>query len=92
MDDKRNTTQTYTDKPSQEEKLSKAAQEERALSVVSGSDAQSIGGRSGIPSRKSKTAMKDFILSTLNKNKAEGCYVAKKGGPQKEAQPMHIVN
>ena len=36
--------------------------------------------------------MKDFILSTLSKNKAEGCYVVKKGGPQQKAQPMHIVN
>jgi hypothetical protein len=33
---------------------------------------------------KQKNNMKDFIMSTLNKNKAEGCYVVKKsGGPQK---------
>jgi hypothetical protein len=37
--------------------------------------------------------MKDFILSTLSKNKAEGCYVVKKAGnaPQK-IQPTYTVN
>lgn len=40
---------------------------------------------------KQKNHMKDFILSTLNKNKAEGCYVVKKSGPQKP-QPAFTVN
>ena len=35
--------------------------------------------------------MKDFILNTLNKNKAEGCYIVKKSGPQKP-QPAYTVN
>lgn len=35
--------------------------------------------------------MKDFILSTLTKNKNEGCYVIKKGGPPKP-QPSFTVN
>lgn len=35
--------------------------------------------------------MKDFIMSTLNKNKAEGCYVVKKSGPAKP-QPAFTVN
>lgn len=46
-----------------------------------------IGGNKG----KSKNAMKDFIMSTLNKNKVEGCYVIKKGGPPKP-QPAYTVN
>jgi len=40
---------------------------------------------------KSKNAMKDFIMNALNKNKAEGCYVIKKGGPPKP-QPAFTVN
>ena len=47
----------------------------------------------GLANNKSKTknSMKDFILSTLNKNKNEGCYVIKKGGPPKP-QPAYVVN
>lgn len=45
-----------------------------------------------MPKNKVKNNMKDFILSTLSKNKAEGCYVVKKsGGPQKP-QPSYTVN
>jgi hypothetical protein len=42
---------------------------------------------------KVKSSMKDFILSTLSKNKVEGCYVVKKSGngPQKP-QPGFTVN
>lgn len=42
---------------------------------------------------KLKNSMKDFILSTLSKNKAEGCYVVKKSGnmPPKP-QPNYTVN
>jgi hypothetical protein len=29
---------------------------------------------------KMKNNMKDFILSTLNKNKNDGCYIVKKSG------------
>ena len=47
-----------------------------------------IGGSSG---SKAKNSMKDFIMSTLNKNKADGCVVVKKGGPPK-AQPAYTVN
>jgi hypothetical protein len=46
-----------------------------------------IGGQNN----KAKNAMKDFIMSTLSKNKAEGCYVIKKGGPPKP-QPAYTVN
>ena len=35
--------------------------------------------------------MKDFILSTLTKNKADCTYVVKKGGPPKP-QPTFTVN
>ena len=47
----------------------------------------------GIGKNKSKTknSMKDFIVSTLSKNKADGCYVVKKGGPPKP-QPSYVVN
>lgn len=38
-----------------------------------------------------KNSMKDFILSTLSKNKADGCVVVKKGGPPKP-QPTFTVN
>jgi hypothetical protein len=40
---------------------------------------------------RSKNSMKDFIMNTLNKNRAEGCYVIKKGGPPKP-QPAFTVN
>ena len=47
----------------------------------------------GIGNNKSRTknSMKDFIVSTLNKNKTDGCYVVKKGGPPKP-QPSYAVN
>lgn len=45
----------------------------------------------GNSKNKSKNSMKDFIMSQLNKNKAEGCYVIKKGGPPKP-QPAFTVN
>jgi hypothetical protein len=43
--------------------------------------------------KNNKNTIKDFILSTLSKNKAEGCYVVKKAGnaPQK-SQPTYTVN
>jgi hypothetical protein len=41
---------------------------------------------------KAKNSMKDFILSTLNKNKAEGTYVIKKGGNMPNKQPAFVVN
>ena len=41
--------------------------------------------------KKTKNSMKDFILSTLSKNKVEGGYVIKKGGPPKP-QPAFTVN
>ena len=40
---------------------------------------------------KTKNSMRDFIVSTLNKNKTDGCYVVKKGGPPKP-QPSYAVN
>jgi hypothetical protein len=49
---------------------------------------------SGVFSKgKAKNKMKDFIVSTLSKNKAEGCYIIKKAGnqPQKQ-QPNFTVN
>ena len=46
----------------------------------------------GIGNKKNKgNTMKDFIMSTLTKTKAEGCYVIKKGGPPKP-QPSYTVN
>lgn len=36
--------------------------------------------------------MKDFIMSTLNKNKAEGTYVVKKSGGPSKPQPAYTVN
>jgi hypothetical protein len=48
-------------------------------------------GIGGNQQSKAKNAMKDFILSTLSKNKAEGCYVIKKGGPPKP-QASFTVN
>ena len=45
----------------------------------------------GSQQNKMKNSMKDFILSTLTKNKVEGCYVIKKGGPPKP-QPSYTVN
>ena len=40
-----------------------------------------------------KNKMKDFILSTLNKNKADGCYVVKKSGnAQMKPVPTFTVN
>ena len=54
----------------------------------------------GIGSQKvkgGKKTMKDFILSTLTKNRVEGCYVSKKGGPPKPQSVAvnergHLVN
>lgn len=40
---------------------------------------------------KVKNSMKDFIVSTLTKNKADCTYVVKKGGPPKP-QPAFTVN
>jgi hypothetical protein len=45
----------------------------------------------GSQQNKMKNSMKDFILSTLTKNKNEGCYVIKKGGAPKP-QPGFTVN
>ncbi len=39
---------------------------------------------------KAKNSMKDFILSTLTKNKVEGCYTVKKGGPPKPQQGFTV--
>lgn len=41
--------------------------------------------------RKNKNSMKDFIMSTLTKNKADCTYVVKNGGPPKP-QPAYTVN
>jgi hypothetical protein len=47
----------------------------------------------GTNKAKMKNQMKDFILNTLNKNQAEGCYVVKKGGvATNKPQVAFIVN
>jgi len=48
--------------------------------------------RIGNNKTKMRTSMKEFIMSTLNKNKAE-CYVVKKGGNVGvKQQPGYTVN
>jgi len=47
-----------------------------------------IGGNQN----KMKNSMRDFIVSTLTKNKVEGCYVIKKGGGPPKPQPSYTVN
>ena len=68
--------------------------DEKAYTVISEKRSTAdIEKRANVPTGKvkAKNHMKDFILSTLSKNKAEGCYVVKKSGPQKP-QPAYTVN
>jgi len=73
------------DKFHKHEKISTATQEKRSVKE------DSIKRGIGAQQNKMKNSMKDFILSTLTKNKVEGCYVIKKGGPPKP-QPSYTVN
>lgn len=52
-----------------------------------------MGLKSNNNKNKMKNSMKDFILTTLNKNKNDGCYVVKKSGnaPNKPV-PTFTVN
>lgn len=68
--------------------------DEKAYTVVSEKRSTAdVEKRANLPTGKvkAKNHMKDFILSTLSKNKAEGCYVVKKSGPAKP-QPAYTVN
>lgn len=71
----------------------KSSNEDKAYTVVS--EKRSTVGDSekkiNFINKTKKNNMKDFILSTLSKNKVEGCYVVKKSGPQKP-QPAFTVN